>query len=73
MARQMKPHEIEHMIQCLRICKDDGAREALRLLEQAPKVDERAENFLKVRVVDDLSHDMWILKPCGFLVWEIDL
>lgn len=74
MARQMKSYEVKHMIQCLQICKDDGAREALRLLDQVPQVDERTKNLLKVHVVDDPSHDMWLLKPCGFLVCpETDL
>ncbi len=75
MARTMTPREIAETLYILQMARDPDAKKALAALGEKPGPQSQVGvERLGIYVVDDPSHDMWHLKPCGFLVCpETDL
>ncbi len=75
MARTMTPREFAETVYILRMSRDLDARRALAAMGEEPVLmDYDGAAHLGVYLLDDQSHDMNILKFCGFLICpEVDL
>lgn len=73
MARTMTPCEFAELVRILQMARDPDSKRALANLGEEPGPQDYDES-LGVYLLDDQSHDMNILKFCGFLICpEVDL